>query len=62
MTFSLLRHLAGTRGLDAKMQRCHSECFLLGCVCTDRIVRASGAPPPNHFGTNAIRARHLCGA
>ena len=36
------------------MQRCHSECFQLGCTGfaghRDRAAHASGTPPPNHFG------------
>jgi hypothetical protein len=51
MTFSLLRRVAGTRGLDAVIQRCRSECFLLRCVGTEPSRARRGAPPPNHFGT-----------
>lgn len=61
MTFSLLRRLAGTRGLDAVMQRCQ-RVFLLGAMGARIESRARRYSASEPFRDQAVQARHLRGA
>jgi len=62
MTFSLLRRLAGTRGLARfAAKRGRSGCFQQWCTWHRSEPRCDGAPPPNHFGTARVRARRVVG-